>query len=605
MVADIGKSVINELAESTEIMDKKVEMPSSTVRELSKIEAELKEYTQKPSSTTKQIFTEERQQLRARENVDVEPDLKRTTNRVRIRPSEAVKAHDLVTPTPRARVRGRPTRKQEIKEDSSSTRQLNRSRSSRRRQPDDAHPGPSVFTSETDHQPPTRTRTGRKASIKEEYLNDIEKVHSEIPQTKQDLHHEKSLSTSTQINEVTSRNTRRRGNSRFQTVESTTQSVKSRSSERSRSSHVSRGSKNRNAPAQTNFVRSRSRFSPPDIDEQKLEVLPLFETEPKVVNTIRGKTSVTPKASTERTSRKSVKFQSSVSSTSSTFAASATIPSSTTAAISTSASTITTTTTAKTTTTKTITSIPTTAKPTAAKTATVKITTKTPVNEVTEKSVKQSTRRGRKHQQQNSPKSVPQNSSRRGSRKPPTERHSRPTKITRRQAVPTPTETIKKSQHQTTLKSLEIEPTASDIPTKPKQIERRQTKITENRTNAETKKPLAIKETVKVSESEIISTKKISRPSLRRKVITNKIVIKTEKPKITISEVVRRGTKKGTSSPIKNPKTSLSSSEEDIGAEDNYPEAFKALLQEKKSKIHKVSWQKNNTFSLSPRNFTY
>lgn len=100
-----------------------------------------------------------------------------------------------------------------------------------------------------------------------------------------------------------------------------------------------------------------------------------------------------------------------------------------------------------------------------------------------------------------------------------------------------------------------------------------------------------IRETVKVTASEVVSTKKIVRLPQKN---PNK---SSDEPKgkrdnqneqiVTVTQIITRGNKKDIPD-VKKTK-GLSSSEEDIDEEDNYPEQFKALIQEKKSKsVNKV-----------------
>ncbi|CAH1174138.1 unnamed protein product [Phaedon cochleariae] len=177
------------------------------------------------------------------------PDTPKTTEPARsqnLRRNGARRTHsstDQTTQATRARTRTRVTKVPEALFQPAAP-----SRSSRRRTG-----GPSVFTAEVSQSEP-RSRTGRTIeSTPEKITIDLTSRRSRRNSTPSSAPVKTGQATTTRSTATTARSSRKR------------------------------------QPSTLRSSRSRSRSVEPVIDETKLEVLPLFETEPRIVNSVRGR----------------------------------------------------------------------------------------------------------------------------------------------------------------------------------------------------------------------------------------------------------------------------------------------------------------------------
>lgn len=636
---------IKDATEKTLLTSESPDESTSATDDASKVPTEsLKEVTSKSSTTitTESSIIEDRQLLHARESSPiVQQDTRRTNFRSRNRSSKTEEQ----THPPRIRVRGRPSRLEEPQSEVTS-RPITRTRAIKRQHPEvsSVRNVPSVFTSEAedtaiksraerrvskhddnieyDYLIPSTSRrhitrttplaaakretTPRSTSRKENKQNEVNNAansqrrrtpsrtesrsahhrvsnHKEIDQvaksstssrqitrttpsvtTKRETtprsssrrnkdnneldHLVKSTSqryitkttpTGTAKHDTTAKPITRRGGAKFQLTDTQSDNqiidqveVKNRN----RNGSKPKSKKRQGFDNATPQVRSRSRNLMADIDESKIEVLPLFETNSEAANIITGRTETAATKITEVTKKVDVN----------------TTPIATEKMLAASTSTI-----QKETATE-----PTRRTTTRVESSSVRVSsTRRDVTSraTTENPSKNKTRTTRRQKRRKST-SAPNNS--RGK-----------TNVKRRQ---TSTEAIPTSAYTTT------------TITKPKLVERRQTTFVETQTTPSIliRSTPNIRETVKVTESEVVSTRKITKSQLQKNqeenLIQKDVVVKVDDPIVTVTQVITRGNKKDIPE-VKKSKSSLSSSEEDIDEEDNYPEPFKALIQEKKA----------------------
>lgn len=222
---------------------------------------------------------------------------------VRARTSSVEVSEDIPSQTPRTRTRTRPTRRPE--DTSTQASQTVTSRASQRasrRRPESAQlaessrKGPSVFVAE-ETQTVSRLRPGKKhyscrmsstdymiiLGKRSGSLASPEKVILDIPSGRtKDASRKRTATPATTTTARSEEDPKKRPSSRFPSrnfVSSTTPSSRARA----RSKDVIPTVNEFTVPTVSTKGRFRARDFPPIIDEQKLEVLPLFEAEPKTV----------------------------------------------------------------------------------------------------------------------------------------------------------------------------------------------------------------------------------------------------------------------------------------------------------------------------------
>ncbi|XP_049825524.1 mucin-17 isoform X7 [Aethina tumida] len=258
------KQDLDSTSEDSEIASANNVLPST---EPSKQDNEIKKENSKaPETTTK---TEQRRPQNRRVNV---------VARGRATPIQT----EVSTQASRTRGRTRPTRKPEVTSASTTTASTRAALRTGRRRSEIPEPiksrGPSVLLAEETREAPSRSRTGRRINNRVEEKSP-EKITIDLNAAPVTNSNSRSRFSGKPTARSETSTPSRRAGSRFPSRTATTEASRSTTS----ALPVTKGTTHVRKALRSRTRVTTTTLSPPVFDEQKLEVLPLFETEAKTV----------------------------------------------------------------------------------------------------------------------------------------------------------------------------------------------------------------------------------------------------------------------------------------------------------------------------------
>lgn len=258
------KQDLDSTSEDSEIASANNVLPST---EPSKQDNEIKKESSKaPETTTK---TEQRRPQNRRVNV---------VARGRATPVQT----EVSTQASRTRGRTRPTRKPEVTSASTTTASTRAALRTGRRRSETPEPiksrGPSVLLAEETREAPSRSRTGRRINNRVEEKSP-EKFTIDLNAAPVTNSNSRSRFSGKPTARSETSTPSRRAGSRFPSRTATTEASRSTTS----ALPVTKGTTHVRKALRSRTRVTTTTLSPPVFDEQKLEVLPLFETEAKTV----------------------------------------------------------------------------------------------------------------------------------------------------------------------------------------------------------------------------------------------------------------------------------------------------------------------------------